>query len=473
MKLRVNILTVIVSAALSTQVSQAQTVDNTATLPNAKPGECYAKVITPTQYKTETEEVVIKQASETVEIVPAKYRLVEERVMVKEASSQVVPVPAEYEVVEEKVETVPARNEWFTIAGSGKNRDQIPVSPVLLEAVSNSGVDLTKALPGMCYKEHFIPAKYREETEKVLVNEESEEIESIEAQYEEVEERVLVKEASTVVEEIPAVFETVEEKVMIEPAKSVWKKGTGLVQKIDNTTGEIMCLVEIPAKYEVVATKVLKTPATTKVVEVPAEYKTVVVRKMVQPAQEKRINIPAEFTEVTKQVKVEDARFGWFAGDETVPPEATPTGQEICYIEQPAEFEIVEKRVIKTPATFQTVEIPPEFETVRVEKLVSPAEEKRIPVPAVTETVTKQVKVADSTMEWRRVLCETNMTKDIVANIQKALNREGFDVGPADGVIGGATLRAIEAYQMKNNLDRGGITYETLDALQVSTGTST
>lgn len=469
MKLRVNLLTVLIATSLSTQASLAQTVDNTATLPNAQPGECYAKVVTPTEYKTETESVVIKQASETIEIVPAKYRLVEEQVMIKEASTKVVPVPAEYEIVEEKVETSPASNQWFTVAGKGKKRKKIPVNPVLLEAVSNSGVDLAKATPGVCFKEHYIAASYREDVEKVLVNQESEEIEAIAAQYEDVEERVLVKEASTEITDVPAVFETVEEKVMVEPAKSVWKKGSGLVQRLDNSTGEIMCLVEIPAKYEVIATKVLKTPATTKVVEIPAEYKTVSVRKMVKAAMDKHNNIPAEFTDVTKQVKVEDARFGWFAGDDAVPQNAVETGQEICYIDRPAEFEIVEKRVIKTPASFETVEVAPEYDVVRIEKLVSAAEEKRIQVPAVTEMVSKQVKVADSRLEWRRVLCETNMTKGIVTNIQKALTREGYEVGPADGVIGGATLRAVESFQMKNDLDRGGLTYETLDALKVGT----
>ena len=289
------------------------------------------------------------------------------------------------------------------------------------------------------------------------------------AQYEDVEERVLVKEASTEITDVPAVFETVEEKVMVEPAKSVWKKCSGLVQRLDNSPGEIMCWVEIPAKYEVIATKVLKTPATTKVVEIPAEYKTVSVRKMVKAAMDKHNNIPAEFTDVTKQVKVEDARFGWFAGDDAVPQNAVETGQEICYIDRPAEFEIVEKRVIKTPASFETVEVAPEYDVVRIEKLVSAAEEKRIQVPAVTEMVSKQVKVADSRLEWRRVLCETNMTKGIVTNIQKALTREGYEVGPADGVIGGATLRAVESFQMKNDLDRGGLTYETLDALKVGT----
>ncbi|MEE9447103.1 MAG: peptidoglycan-binding domain-containing protein [Arenicellales bacterium] len=461
-----NLLTVIASITLTSQAAMAQTIDNTTTLPNAKAGECYAKVITPTQYKTETQQVTTQQGSESIEIIPAKYQLVEERVLVKQASTKVVPVAAVYGTVKEKVETSPASQGWFSVAS--KNR-KTPANPILLEAMTKSGIELSKSGAGVCFKEHYIAATYRDEVEKVLISQASEKIEAVAAVYEMVEERVLVKEASTVIKDIAAVFETVEERVMVEPAKSVWKKGRGLVQRLDNNTGEIMCLVEVPAKYKVVATKVLKTPATTKVVEVPAEYKIVKVRKMVQPAKDRHINIPEEFSEVTKRVKVEDARFGWFASGEAVPQNATHTGQQICNIDKAAEFKVVEKRVVKTPASFNTVNIPAEYKVVEIEKLVSPATEKRIKVPAITQSISKQVKVSDSRLEWRRVLCETNMTKGVVTNIQKALTREGYDVGPADGVIGGATLRAVESYQIKHSLDRGGLTYETLDALKVGT----
>ena len=59
------------------------------------------------------------------------------------------------------------------------------------------------------------------------------------------------------------------------------------------------------------------------------------------------------------------------------------------------------------------------------------------------------------------------MTPDIVADLQRALAREGFDPGPPDGVVGRGTLEAIEAYQAERALDRGGITYQTLQALNV------
>jgi hypothetical protein len=38
----------------------------------------------------------------------------------------------------------------------------------------------------------------------------------------------------------PAVYETVKEKVVDRPAYTVWKKGTGPIQKVDYATGEIM-----------------------------------------------------------------------------------------------------------------------------------------------------------------------------------------------------------------------------------------
>ena len=44
--------------------------DNTNTLPNAKPGECYAKVMVPAQHRDETTTVVVKEAAQKVEVIP-------------------------------------------------------------------------------------------------------------------------------------------------------------------------------------------------------------------------------------------------------------------------------------------------------------------------------------------------------------------------------------------------------------------
>ena len=120
-----------------------------------------------------------------------------------------------------------------------------------------------------------------------------------------------MKEASTRIEQIPAQYETAEEQVLIKPAHTAWKKGRGLIEKVDNTTGEIMCLVEVPATYKTVRTRVLKSPATTRTIEIPAEYKTVKVRKMATPPQERRIEIPAEYQNLSKTEQISDGQLEW------------------------------------------------------------------------------------------------------------------------------------------------------------------
>ncbi|ETX09241.1 MAG: hypothetical protein ETSY2_00630, partial [Candidatus Entotheonella gemina] len=114
----------------------------------------------------------------------------------------------------------------------------------------------------------------------------------------------------------------------------VWKKGRGPLERIDHATGEIMCLVEVPATYKTVTKRVLKSPSTTRVVEVPAKYqtvkkrvmktppqtkvvkipakyKTVKVKQEKTPAQTRSIPVPAEYQWVSKQMKVTEGRMAW------------------------------------------------------------------------------------------------------------------------------------------------------------------
>ena len=285
--------------------------------PNAKPGECYARIYVPPTYKTVTEERLKRAASERLEVIPAEYEWVEEKVLVKQAS--------------ERLETIPAVYGWE-------------------------------------------------------------------------EEQVLVKEASYEMQDVPATYDWVEEQVMVKPAATVWKKGGGLIEKIDNTTGELMCLVETPAVYKTVRKKVMVTPPTTRTIEIPAEYET------------------------------------------------------------------VKKKVVLKPPTTRTIEIPAEYKTVKIKKLVTPPKEKRIAIPEEYQTITKTEQVTDGRMEWRRVLCETNMSRDVIKQIQKALQDAGHDPKYIDGVISWRTINAIKAYQKEKGLAVGGLTYETIKSLGIQLG---
>jgi hypothetical protein len=389
---------------------------------------------------------------------------VEKKVTLNAAHTKLVPVAAQYEKVTEKVEVSPAMTIWVT----SMKKSGLPVSPTLLSAAKASGVKLNEAESGMCFREYYQPAQFKTETKEVLIKEASEKLETIPAKYETVEERVLVKEASKKIVEVPATYEMVTEKVLIEPAKTVWKKGKGPIERIDNTTGEIMCLVEIPAKYKTIQKQVIKTPATSKAVEVPAVYETVKVSKLVAPAEEKRTKVPEEFKQLSKRVKTADASFSWHASHDTNKPEGAPTGQQICLKEVPAQYKTVNKQVVKVPASFKKEEVPAVLETVKVRKLVAKAEEKRIKIPAEYKELSKRSKVGDERLEWRQVLCETNVTKDIVSRVQQALIAAGFNPGTPDGVVGGATLRAVDEYQRSKDLPRGGLTIRTLESLGIN-----
>ncbi len=435
-----------------------------ATPPDAKPGECYAKVIIPARYELRKEEVVVKEPAERIEVIPARYEWVEEKIQVSEPSYRLVPQPARYETVTEKVEVRPKRRVWM-IRTPGR---QVKVAgPSLLAYAKAAGLPADEADPGQCFVEYYQPAQYRTETQQVLKRDAGEVIEVIPAKYEWVEEKVLVKEASKKVVQEPPVYETVTERVLVEPEKTVWKKGRGPVERIDNTTGEILCLVKVPAKYKTITKRVLKKPATTRTVEIPAVYKTVKVRRMVEPPKEVRKEVPAEYQTVTKRIKVADEKVAWFpkgASDVT----GRPTGNELCLKEEPPVYRTITKRVLKSPATTKKVEIPAKFKTVKVQRMVEPPRQKRIEIPGETRTITRRVKVADERLAWRPILCQTNMTPDLVKRIQRALKAAGFDPGPIDGVVGRETLAAIDRYQRAKGLARGGLTMATIESLGVT-----
>jgi hypothetical protein len=281
------------------------------------------------------------------------------------------------------------------------------------------------ASAGECFARVFVPPTYSTKTEQFLKESASERLEVIPARYEWAEEKILVKEASERIEVIPAKYAWKEEKVQVRPAASklvevpakyewqtdkvlvkeahkVWKKGRGPIEKIDNATGEIMCLVDVPASYKTVKKRMMVSPPTTKEASVPAEYEAIKKRMLVKPASQRKIVIPAE------------------------------------------------------------------YKTVRVRKLVTPPQEKRIPIPEEYQTVTRTEMLTDGHMEWRRILCETNVTPDIIQKVQSGLRQAGYDPGPIDGKIGRQTTGALKSYQRSNSLAVGGLTYETMKKMGIS-----
>lgn len=274
--------------------------------------------------------------------------------------------------------------------------------------------------------QEVVPAVYETVMERVMVKPATTRLETVPAVFEEVEERVMVKPASKKATEIPAVYEDVTERKLVREAYTTWKPGTYTnIQKIDEKTGEIFCLVEVPAEYQTVTTRVLKTPATIQYEDVPAEYETIKKTVLKTPETTRSVEVPAEYVEreVTKLVK---------------------------------------------PATTVTKIVPVDYER-EIMTEVEPATEKRVPVPAEYETVEQQVMVSPSMQYCTQVLCDVNATPDKIKEIQTALQAAGFYTGPIDGELGANMMSAITAYQQSKGLPADGyLTVESVKALGVS-----
>lgn len=278
-----------VKNAKITELENSNSSKDSILPPNAKPGECYAKLFVPEQYETKEIKQLVKDAETKIEIVPATYKTVEKKVTVREEATKLITVPATYKTA----------------------------------------------------------------TETIMVEPEK-----------------------TVVTTIPATYKTVSENILVKPAYTTWKKGRGEIEKVDNSTGEIMCLIEVPAVYETVTKQVLDTPATTKEVKIPAICKMVTTNEIDTPAKELKTEIPAIYTMVPTKVKVSDSYF-----------------------------------------------------------------------------------------KWQSILCETNTTKDVISNLQKALKSRNYQISNINGEYNNETKEAIKAYQKDNKLNQGALTLETLKSL--------
>ncbi|MES2885033.1 MAG: peptidoglycan-binding domain-containing protein [Pseudomonadota bacterium] len=287
------------SAAYGNSYNVAGSATAIPAMPDARPGECFALVKVPEQFRSYQKEYELRAASERIETIPPRYETVTEQYVAQEAFERLEVVPASFRMVTEQVEVAAPSSRFVS-------------------------------------------------TEPV--------------------------------------YETVTEQVLEQPARTVWKRGNGPIQRIDNATGEIMCLVEEPAIYKTVSRRVLKAPAEVREVPVPGQLGS------------------------------------------------------------------VSRRVLERPAEVRRVIVPEQVASRTVRRLAEPGGVRRIPIPSQMATTNVRELVSPARLEWRSVLCETNMTPENISRVQAALQREGFDPGPANGRLSGQTIAALNQYQRARSL---------------------
>jgi len=253
---------------------------------------------------------------------------------------------------------------------------------------------------------------------------------------------------------------------------------------------ETVRLVEIPAVLEEADEQMLVKPASERQEVTAATYKEVEERVMVSPAYVKQIPVPARFEDRTQRVLIKPERNYWKKGTGPLAKIDHTTGEIMCYVTDPAVYDnvtssvqvapatvrsdevaavykTVTRTVIDVPASIKTVQIPAEYSTMKVSRVKSEARVDRQAVPAEYVDVVKQLPQGDARMGWRQIICETNVTPALVSDIQTSLNAKGYKSGEVTGELNGQTLKALESFQVANNLSTGGVTIESINALGV------
>lgn len=215
--------------------------------PNAKPGECYTKVMLPAEFRDEPVQQVVRAAGERTEYTEPVYEEVEERFLVKPASKRVTVIPATLGEVEEQV----------LVRDAYRREIEIP-------ALYNTYFEQVLEKPA---RQVWKPG--RGAVEKVDPN---------------------TGEILCLVSE-EAVYKTVERKELARQASKTFQ--------------------EVPAEYATVKKTVVKTPETVQEVEIPAEYTTHKVRKLTKMPEAVKVPVAAEYATVNKQVMVRPEQAVW------------------------------------------------------------------------------------------------------------------------------------------------------------------
>jgi hypothetical protein len=428
---------------------------------------------------------------------------------------------------------VPEVTETFT--------EQVLVSPEKI---------ITKVITGQC--------GYEDKT--VVVREPSTAFITVPATFKTVTETVVVKPGGFHTETIPPVYKTVTEQVLVRDGYTVWRPGSTVAGYNANAnsygstgytapppsayagsgaapnpaygnlptkvlaTGEVLCLVQVPAEYKTITKQVLETPGRTVDVPYPPET-TVITRQVVDvpahvekrdiPGETKVIKIkictpdkvvsetiPPEYKTVTKVKTVSPSKFEWKTVD--CKTDVVHTGYT-----PPATGYTAPPPVVKTygdgptppPHRYhppvKTYTPPVKAYTPPVKTYAPPPKTYTPPAPPVAYTPpTHKGKVCHSTCDDGttstyvptsntpppasyapppKTYVQSSVTTvttgggdRAVSNLQAALASKGYYNGAPNGLFTQDTMAAMVKYQHDNHLAEGRYTGETANSLGIT-----
>lgn len=238
------------------------------------------------------------------------------------------------------------------------------LTPIAIASAGSHGWEpprVDHTAPNVCYGKVKIDAKWAIKKERHLVSPESKTAVNIPARYEWTNKTVVVKPAFVKHIKVAPVYKTVwdnvvvvpqrskqeckaaqwawrEKKVLVKKAHKVWKKQYKDPTKVQShsgkPTGEVMCVVDVPAVWNTVKEKYLQSPrkcwnrvippvyskrerkvvekpAYTRTVPVPAVTKVVEYKKLVEAARTKYLVKPPVYKWVEKKYVTAPESYRW------------------------------------------------------------------------------------------------------------------------------------------------------------------
>lgn len=235
---------------------------------------------------------------------------------------------------------------------------------------------------------------------------------------------------------------------------------------------------QVPAEYKTVPKRVVETPAYTKYELVPAEYKTVTrrVRKglkdadyitnggvfMAGPNQYDGSTTPSG-TAGELPIMLNPAA-GYPVAGTTLPISVGSGPDRAGNIEASGYGTVADMTSVPTgmPANYYSAGCPSGYTFDPRDGLCKTT----TTYDATKQVVTRRVASGQGNFsEWREVLCPNKVSNVSIRDLQRALNKAGYNVGAADGVMGSRTKAALAKYQKDNNLPIGGMNMSTLRKL--------
>ena len=384
-------------------------------IPFAQPGKCYAKCFFPDKYETVTEQIVLREASETPKVVPARFETVTENVVIKEGYTRFIVEPAQFETVTERI----------MIAPPGKR---------------------------------LAPSAYDTVRETIILKPEIIQYTVTDAVFEAGMATVITEDAYTMLNVLPMQYEPVPDRVEVRAASTRWvrKKADRDCLGADPEDCFVWCLVETPAQY-VEYTKMEPAGCGSEGSDDCVETTFIAPKTIEMPVQ--KLKSPASYVETL--MSAETKTIQKLVLKSSIP---APQGTE------PAEFITVTKQILKQSARIREVEAPAQTKAVQRKALITPATVVYEPVPAEYAPVVKRKLVRKGGFsQWREIVCGEKITGYTVRQIQDALKALGYFKGAPETTLGARTKAALAEFQKDRDLPAdGNVDFETLQALGIS-----